>query len=176
MDPMADGECVFESVSKPMTARTFLLAGLGCAGFWFFDYAVRGWLGGTPNLAVSLRHTFVIAVCLAFLAGFFVRGGRKVRVTKEGIAVTDAMGRIAQIAWKEITEARAERGRLVFHGGKGRLSISLHATDQEGFLRCLETFAGPKHPLTESARQAMATLPVKQKEAACNRQPPSPNG
>jgi len=151
---MGEDACVFELKKEPKAGRYVSLSALGCFGFWFFDYVVRGWLGGTPNLAVSLRHTFIIAVCLSFVVGFVLRDGtRRLTLSREGLALESAGGRGIRMGWHEIESVKPERGSLVCGTGARTLAIPLSMASRQDFIDCLTSLAGPDHPLTKAARK-----------------------
>lgn len=153
---MAGGSCVFELACKPKPGRYVAFMASVCAGFWFFDFFVRGWLGGTPNLAVSLRHTFIIAVCLGFAGGFLLRDRRQsLTLSQEGIAFQEAGRRHVQLAWEDVSGASIKGGLIACQGRGSAFSIPLETLDLASFLSCLETLAGPEHVLTSVAREAV---------------------
>jgi len=147
---------IFESDSKPLVRRYVLAVGLACFGFWFFDYVMRGWFGGTPSFAVSLRHTFIIAICLVFVVGFLIKDRiQKIKLSSNGIETQDAGGKVVQIPWSEVESAILMRRNIVCrsHGGQ-TIVLSASLSNDQRFVDTLISIAGESHRLTVAAKQA----------------------
>lgn len=154
---MGEPECEFELAREPKARLYVGASAWACLGFWFFDYAVRGWLGGTPNLAVSLRHTFIIAVCLGFVVGFLLRDGRRtLTLSREGLALVAGGAPALRMSWPEIEKVAIEGGNLVCYAEGRSLAIPVGTASSREFADCLATLAGPEHPLTLAVRAVRA--------------------
>lgn len=158
MNLMSDSDRTFECSNQPLVKRYgFGVAGV-CLGFWFFDYVMRGWLGGTPSLAVSLRHTFIIAICLVFIVGFLLRqSSQKAALTTDGLAVFNSDGSQVRIEWSEIACVELLSKQVVISVAKGRrVPIHKEIVRAVGFVEALERLAGPDNELTIAVKKLLS--------------------
>lgn len=156
MNLMDSASASFELDNKPLVRRYVLGVGAVCFGFWFFDYVMRGWFGGEPNLGVSLRHTFIIAICLVFVVGFLLKDTfQKITIDEEGISVDEAGGGRTSMKWSEIVSAAVESKGIICRNAEGRsFVIQLKLRNPNGFIESLEGNAGTSHALVQAARRA----------------------
>lgn len=158
MNLMDSASASFELDNKPLVRRYVLGVGAVCFGFWFFDYVMRGWFGGEPNLGVSLRHTFIIAICLVFVVGFLLRqSAQMVALSADGLDVISSDGRQVHIKWSEIKEVEFHAKQIVICAANGRrVPIRIDIALNNGFIETLEQLAGPGNELTIAVKKLLS--------------------